>query len=345
MTYCFPIFAFCLLSLSANAQGFNLVPNGGFEERSACPPTNSAIENAPPWYNPNKLPSQVVAEATPDIFHQCVVVNSEPCPYPENFILDPWLFGVPTNSWGCQEPFEGVGYAGAYFFTPGIPPLFEYREYLAVGLIEPLQAGVEYQVTFLVSLAERMSKAIWNFQVLFSPDSLQQPAIGYMNQVPQLNGQNGQYVTNKDGWTLLSWNYIADGTEKHLCIGNFQSNADIDTVNVVEGSNLFFFNAAYYYIDQVSISSTVNGLFLSNGSEQISVFPNPTSQLLNFRINDYSFERIDIIDLLGRTYPINSWNFNNGNIAIDVSNFSSGVYLINIVDNHRNVRNAKFVKQ
>lgn len=79
-------------------------------------------------------------------------------------------------------------------------------------------------------------------------------------------------------------------------------------------------------------STNVNGVGVEelNLENQISVFPNPASNLLTIMIDDAELSEITIsmIDLLGKQILVNQ-TFNK-QITIDVSTFSKGIYFIKI---------------
>src|SRR6056297_331578 len=250
MIYRFTFFiVFSLYAFAAFSQPGNLVENPGFEFRPECDDNNAPISEAPPWFSPTG--------ATPDLFHECAVQLEDPCPYPDMLYLDPWAFGVPTNAVGCQHPRTGAGYAGGLIVSMNPDPEFNYREYLGVQLITPMNEGETYLVRFYVSLAERSLWAIHALQVLFSneyiADSMSE---SFLDIQPQLSNEEGNYLSDREEWMELSWEYTADGTEQYMYIGNFQSNAIVDTLlavpDSIDSEDHF---SSYYYIDDVYVGT------------------------------------------------------------------------------------------
>ena len=327
----------------AAAQPVNLVPNGSFEERIECIWNNSNVKDAPPWFNP--MDPGFEYQSTPDVFHECAIVNEAPCPYPENASLDQWAFGVPTNTLGCEDPFDGAGYAGAFFFIPNsqLSWLDGFREYLAVRLIEPLQEGVVYDVSMQLSLAERTTHAIWNVQVLFSEDSLTQATTSYMPYEPQLNGTPGDYIDNYDGWRKVEWEYTASGGEQFMYIGNFEPNSQTDTLRTLMGDTFWhYFPASYYYIDDVKVEQ--NSLSTSNiKNHQISIYPNPGTDVLRIEGISATDVMIEIRNIAGQSVTqINTTN--NGIVTIDISHLSPGIYILSL-HGHSDFYKHKIVKR
>ncbi len=289
---------------------------------------------------------QYIDQATPDLFHACAIIVEEPCPYPEDANTNAWLYGVPTNFLGCEAPYEGQGYTGAFFFIPNIDNQLDgYREYLAVRLIEPMQSGMVYGVSMQVSLAERATHAIWNVQVLFSPDSLVQETTQYMNYQPQLSATTGEYIDNKVGWTELSWSYVAEGGEEYMYIGNFQPDSETDTIRVIDWQIWHYENSAYYYIDDVKvITQTLSNHDESSGLKT-NCYPNPVSTSLTVEIQggNSGYWTYRVLSIEGR---ILSQGMNIGNKAhIDFTNFKEGLYILKLEKHPGHVETRKILKR
>lgn len=326
-----------------HAQPVNLVPNGGFEERDLCIFNDSYIEDCYPWFNPMDL--SYPNWATPDLFHDCAVVNDAPCPFPEDVNTNAWFFGVPTNALGCEDPYEGDGYAGAFFFIPNIEDQLDgYREYLAVRLTEPMQAGAVYDVSMQVSLAERTTHAIWNVQVLFSADSLSQPTTEYMDYEPQLSGTPGDYIDNKDGWRELEWEYTAEGGEEFMYIGNFQPGSETDTLFVHEGSTIgSYLHATYYYIDDVRVlANPLNTL--ASIKDHVNIFPNPATDVISISAIEDLECTIELFDISGRLMK-STIKEANGSSAMDISELVSGMYTVRITEKNGTRFSKKLIKR
>lgn len=334
----FHIIILLLLSLgNVFSQPGNLVPNPGFEERIDCIYNDSYVEDAPPWFAPSG--------GTSDLFHECAINNTDPCPYPDQLFLDPWLFGIPTNGFGCQSPRTGDGYAGAFLFNKGTAPEYEWKEYLAVPLNEPLETGTEYFVRYYVSLAERMTHAIWAFQVAFTDEML--PLTNDFTALdlnPQLTSTEGDYITSKSAWTEISYSYIAQGGESYMYIGNFEHNPVIDTFYVLGDTiqDIYYYGqSAYYYIDDVYVGTDLVSV---NEKDELTflLFPNPVMDKIHLRhSNDLA---ISIYNINGKELFRANY-FMNEDFKLDVSKWSSGMYFITAEDNAGNRFSKKWIKR
>lgn len=232
----------------------NLVKNPGFEDFVACPETYGSFqEDVLFWKQPTY--------GSTDYFNTC----SSNMPVDENFI-------------GVQEVFEGNAYAGFYAYGPK-----DYREYISGELKERLSKGKKYTFSFRISLAEKSEYAIKEFGFLFSHKILD---LHTERNIPyNLMNRNGlynyvsitsrNYYDDKNSWTKVSGEYVADGTEKYIILGNFKSNSHTHRSKVAKNLK----KAAYYYIDMVRVEETEKPFRL----DEIYVLEN-----LLFNVNGYT---------------------------------------------------------
>lgn len=221
------------LGLSACMEGAraqNLVPNPGFEEFRQCPRhLGNASDDLSAWDTPTL--------GSTDFFHACSQT-----------------MGAPENFNGRQGALEGEGYAGFYAYAPE-----DYREYLQVALLRPLEEDRPYQVSFWVSLSERSDFAVEDLGVLFASKPLRvrtkknlskkrwyaQPG----NQYHYLESQGPGFLSDTEDWQEVRLEFTARGTERYLLLGNFLPNSQTRKRETGRSSN----KGAYYYLDQVSV--------------------------------------------------------------------------------------------
>ena len=233
-----------VLSSSASAQ--NLVPNPSFESYTLCPTTYDQLNQAPPWSKPTG--------GSPDYFNACAG--------------SPAIMGVPTNDVGSQAPHSGNAYAG-FILRNSVSA--NYREYLEAQLTSPLTANVSYQVSFYVSLSDASQWGIDKIGAYLSVG-----AVGPVNNAlplpltPQVANLVGNHITSKSAWTPVTGTYVAAGGENYVVIGNFYNDASTTPVVGLGG----FYTGAYYYIDDVSVS-TLNCEPLPDGSGCTESCTNP----------------------------------------------------------------------
>lgn len=217
------------------APAQNLVLNSSFEEHTYC------LTVGNPW-----LDWPVVNwDMTPscDYFH--------PCGSSTNNV------SAPDNFAGFQYAHTGLGYVGAYIFSPPWEdPDDHLHENLIGRLSAPLQADSFYRVSLYASLGEISRIACDCIEVLLTPDypPVDSPIIyGRIDATPQL--RNSPIVTDTIGWTEVCWLYRAEGGERFITIGNFRPNTEVtDTVSLPLIPSYPTPNVlTYYYYDDVSV--------------------------------------------------------------------------------------------
>ena len=283
-------FFLSFLALSAIGQQ-NLVPNPSFEEYTSCPDSYGDLPLAAPWFQPFILASSC------ELFAECCV-SSTYC-------------SVPSNTFGSQYGRTGKAYSGIGFWAADI----EVREYIEVKLMAPLKTGKKYCVEFYVSLGETCNYGIANIGAYFSPDSvLDDPPLvnPLLPNTPQINNPNGPII-EKNNWVLISEEFIADGGEQFMIIGNFFSDANTTIQHTGDSSNM---NYTYYYIDDVSVTCCdVNGcegvledipnVFTPNGDGVNEVFAIEATGLENISCEIFNRWGIKVAAL---TQPNETWD-------------------------------------
>lgn len=208
----------------------NLVPNGSFEQISGKLRRLGGIEAAEGWVSPTGVSADLYSASanSPDI-------------------------QVPQNFYGKEDAVDGSNYAGIVVYSHGdkMP-----RSYLTSKLSTPMKKGMRYRVTFRASLAE-LSKYSTNklaAHISKKPFETKEkvPALIEKSHImhPQEIVFNAMY-----GWEMVCGEYIAEGGERYITIGNFTPNDQVkDEKNKkpreVKGNQIV---AAYYYIDDVGV--------------------------------------------------------------------------------------------
>ncbi len=220
----------------------NLVFNPSFEEHSLCPQRIDALgylRGVDAWWQPTKGSS--------DYFHTC---GGRECL-------------TPRNKMGNQAPHSGEAYCGIYCSKEN------YREYLQTELKEPLIQGRRYHVSYWVSLAEKSPHAVATLGALLTPDRIadstweilkvreftalnrQQRQVIATHYQPQVVNDPERVLAMTKEWQEVSGEFVAQGGEKYLTIGNFYS-FNHSNVNDI-GNPYAVLQGAYYYIDDVSV--------------------------------------------------------------------------------------------
>ena len=304
----FILSTFLFMPLFLTAQT-NLVPNPGFESYTSCPqfPPDGNIDRAFPWFQP------WTTSNSSDFFHTCDTIDQ--------------MVSVPNNFGGYQWPHSGNGYAGILCFYSANPnPPINSREYLEVELVDTLIAGSEYNVSFYVSLGDTSQYACNNIGVHFSDsiilfDPFTSPLL---LQVPfHVFTQN--IISDGLGWQIISGNYVANGGEKYMVIGNFEP----DTSTLVQLSGFGSRPAAYYYFDDFNVSLDSTTSLEELKIDDIVISPNPSTDVFTVSTK-YGFllnGKVEAFNLEGQLI-ISQEMQNEQNFTVDLKIFASGVYLL-----------------
>ena len=219
------IFKWFFLLCQINAFSQNLVLNCDLEYFSSCPNDAGQLEKAYNWYIPGN--------GTSDYCNACgsQVVN------------------VPNNQWGVEAAFSGIGYGHIICYYPHQG--YDYREYMQVKLLSTLMAGEQYDVSFYVSCSDKSCWAIDGLGLLFSVNPIEQAGAYPIDSLGpgDICNPPGLIITNKVGWKQISGQYIANGGERYITIGNFIPGNEL-TINPFYGSTEDYTS---FYIDLVSV--------------------------------------------------------------------------------------------
>ena len=226
-----PIVALTAVTLSPQAQTFNLVPNSGFEDT-----------------NIKKLRSYGQMEEVSKDWFSATEVKADV--YGDGAKGD--KIGIPTNDYGTQEPAAGLCYAGfrAYSKDPRMQ-----RSYLEVQLPQMLDRDVMYCVSFDISLADLSRYAVNDIGVIVSDRKIEQPNLGDMILQPDVKQKTNKVFQFAEGWEKFCGTFVGTGQEEYIVIGCFGSRSDMTIEKVKRPMGLTGpqLSHAYYYIDNVEI--------------------------------------------------------------------------------------------
>ncbi|MBK9798425.1 MAG: gliding motility-associated C-terminal domain-containing protein [Bacteroidetes bacterium] len=230
----FLVFVGVIIICSYTFAQNNLVINGDFETKTACPISGFEINKVPPWETPNL--------GTPDFFDSC-----------GNTIVS-----VPNNSIGFQKAHSGSGYLGiGVYFVTSISS--NYREYLQGTLSKKLIPAHKYLLEFYISLADIPYQnssivAINKIGAFITQNSFYSGTISSLQFVPQIISDTTIFYSDTTNWMKVKGIYKANGNEKYITLGNF-SNDSLTGYQPIVNSNILPISIllSYYYIDDVSL--------------------------------------------------------------------------------------------
>lgn len=218
----------------------NLVNNYSFEDTVRCPnpliwPT---INNSKYWFS--------TIPATPDYFNSCVTFST---------------LSTPFNSFGYQIPRTGNAYSGFVTYSSvNFSPFTEYREYIGNGLKQTLKPNTNYCISYYVNLAGISNYASANIGSVLTKDSIHYYSLPnspsyVITYTPSI--ENISIIADSINWTRIEGIYISTGIERFITIGNFRHDPLTSTLSVATNTPSYR-EAAYYFIDDVSVTEIVN---------------------------------------------------------------------------------------
>lgn len=217
----------CLLCSSTWTQAQNLVPNPGFEEIEVPSEGHLFFDKVLHWENTN-LRQNTSLFGTPD--HLTDTDDEGLRFYRTSF-----------------APHEGRSIAGLITYMQRVR---NYREYLTVPLIEPMQVGTTYRLSFWISSGDRAPFGSIGASGMGALLSTQRPSQQVYEPLTQFRPQwQLQEVFFRTGWYEVSTELVADSAYRFLTLGNFRPDAQTQV-------RYFFFDVdpqAYVYIDEVRI--------------------------------------------------------------------------------------------
>jgi hypothetical protein len=260
-----------LLFFIMKSEGQNLVPNPDFENHMDC--STIYLYNATPW---------------------CSAAGGFNSAYYNSCESDPF-FSTPTQTTtgnpcfrSYQVPRSGVAYIdmGSFVMNPT-----QERVYPQVKLIDTLEAGKIYCVTYYVSVYNNARYTIDKLGALLTPTPFPcfvagGPTVAIVgNYTPQVVSTPSIALGDTIGWTEVSGSFTAIGNEAHLAIGDFFPNAQHYILNKYPTNCN---GLALYYVDDVSlevveIAKTKNDTLIMQGDSIIIGANNSEAALFSWQ--------------------------------------------------------------
>jgi hypothetical protein len=301
----------CVALLEVHGQ-VNLVPNPSFEETLVCP---FGIGDLTPLVGWSSFGN------TPDCFHECSQST----------------INIPYSAFGYQYAHSGQSMAGIISYVweqdPGWP---NYREYLGVELTSSLVIGERYYTSFFINCAgyfpgkqhigaNKIGSRFSTFQYDFN-----QPTVP--DNFSQIHTDS--ILTDTVNWYRVTGSFIADSAYQFLIIGNFYDYLQTDTI--IFGGEPFGGSVAYYYIDDVCVST--DSLYNENwvgltenisfNENQISIFPNPVNDILQIE-SEKPLEKVTVYNSFGQLI-FTKENFPNDDYNLNLEQIDAGIYFVKI---------------
>ncbi len=234
--------------------------------------------------------------------------------------------------WGGGIPLFGEGYIGLHVYST----IFIGREFATVELIQPLSEDISYHAEFNVSMMDSALYATKNIGVLFTENlpPLNQSAL--LDLEAQMKYEGDEFLTDKEDWMKVEGSFTAQGGERFLTIGNFDTDEETDTL-FVEGGGVFrpnqpdYWSFSYYYIDGVSVipDSIYLGVNDFENEEVFDLYPNPTTETLTIETESKQQQELQLYDATGRL--VLQQHLSTARQEIGVGYLPRGVYVAVLV--------------
>lgn len=316
----------CLHLLPASpCAAQNLVPNPSFEEYDTCPAWTGFVSKPLHWDR---------WDQDPEYFHACAGELGG-----TDTLLD-----VPWNGWSWQYAHHGDAYVGMICFQG-----MDAKELVGAPLLQPLQIGQIYYVSYWVNLATEGSYwwsrwACNNQGVLFTME--EHSWSGVSGSGPEFMPRNYAHVNNPvivtdtAGWTLISGSFVADSAYRYIVLGNFFSDALTDTVHISTEPSI----AAYYFYDAICVSPTPGECPMATG---IAVQEQPAVQVSVLGGGQW-------LRVAGAPVGSSAWAYDAGGRllaqwavqpdgVLDIGNWAEGLYVLRIAGQGMAAWSGKFV--
>jgi Mg-chelatase subunit ChlD len=231
--HCICILAGVIFPFLLRAQ--NLVPNPSFESDTTVPICTWPVQNEPGtilvdgWSSPTR--------ATADYFNSDL-----------SFIdFSPLLLA--RSGQGRMAVICGLGQQ--------LPESRNYKEYVQCQLLQPLESGKTYRVSFHIALDRAANYTANGIGVLLSEQPLMSQSKERLREQPQIRVK--KLITPKDGWVEVEGFYKANGGESYLTFGSFSDTTAIplwklDTPSWMGNASNHIRRGAYIYLDDVCVA-------------------------------------------------------------------------------------------
>tara|TARA_Y200000002_G_scaffold3925_1_gene3532 strand:- start:774 stop:1301 length:528 start_codon:yes stop_codon:yes gene_type:complete len=157
-------------------------------------------------------------------------------------------------------------------------------------------------------------------------------------------------VTNNIGWDPITntstWENVTLGIGGYYAAIELYSSGNTYDIRIIDDRTVdqpFWSSAIWFPGDQAYTNGNAFAIRMNFGASvginenvtnNVSIYPNPTSDVLNIYTNSNDLSELIIKDITGKI--VFNQNFNT-NITVNTENYAKGIYLIDVKNNHGTV--------
>jgi hypothetical protein len=286
----------------------NMVPNSSFEDTINCPNSTGVIY-ASHWF---------IAERIPSYFNACCSIANN-C-------------SVPTNIYTTRNAASGYAYCGMVNYVNWQSNV---RDKIGVELIDTLLAGKRYRLSFKATSVTAWRNTLTNgscnnLGFLFSKIKYDASHPIPTNNIYHFKADS--IIRDTIGWEYIEGSFIADSAYTYLYIGNFMTDSVTDTLRYFTNQLNPLALRVYNFIDDIYVAydSTQDVGFSTNSTVDFSIYPIPTSDLINIATNNLQIEQIEIFNAIGSKEKEVFHPPVQAVLKLDIADLTSGIYLIKL---------------
>ena len=168
---------------------------------------------------------------------------------------------------------------------------------------------------------------------------------------------------NINGAVQLNWSTVSEANNSYFELLRSTNGVSFSSISKITGAGNSAQKQQYNFIDQSPIAGTnyyqllqfdndgkktdlgIRAVNVSlNNSHELSMYPNPTTGIVNLSFEGAIYQKLELVDLAGKTLLTKLIRQQENQISIDISQLLPGIYTISLKGERRIVRN-KIIKK
>jgi hypothetical protein len=165
--------------------------------------------------------------------------------------------------------------------------------------------------------------------VYFSTDSIYYNTYFTLPVIPQFETPENVFFADTVNWVPITFEYLAQGGERYVTIGNFQPDSLTHTQLPDTINN---YCCSYYFIDDVSLVECKGNAIDENPAlKAINIYPNPAFNSFNIQYNSTIVNTVfELYSIDGKMLDSVQLQGQSGLYTYSTDNLTPGVYLYRV---------------